>query len=1267
MKNDIISTNESIEIDQLVHDLSGPMLVRLLARIFPLIRERVSIFENCLEIMYEFPNSSFSIEIITKFIPIVLDKEKECTLLVWDAIDRLYSTDIHSMRINTGFSIMIHCFKSLFGSDSSILESNRTKIFEYILTGLRSRNESICKRSLYILKRILDLPPEKLNCLNCEFFPIELSQCDFWEKFILAFETLLERQAHLMVPILRSFPDMVKKPKALPWWYSLVDLGLNDPNYRMVNLFLDYVVVNPPRDMLPVFFEKRFMEDILSKALDNRSPFMKGTSGSVKSPFGESLQSFCYQMIIWATRSDLYSVEDAIMTFIGLLHQLKVDAPIIYIECSLNHFLRENVGIDVFVDDATLFRLMELLNLKSFLDYDTKSVITDITRELCLHLISKSNSFKVKITLVSNLRLDLHSAQFRILIDQKIVNGDYFSLLKQELQEFFGAEANNSVNSMKHFKTIIRNIKALNDTKKAECASLVENFVTKCKNLQKLSICHYTILEENFSLSIPNNEIYNAENIIEAIYGLRSESDDFSILVDIMSRCYGTLGSQLHLQNHPLDFVQLNLISYLPLKYSSDLFCRLLNLQTDKLIYRKRAEFLKWKVIADMMKTCESHDSMDEMILDELMNELAVVNYESFINVLECVLICLNRGLYRNDMIDIIWKTCHQANTVSSEYRAIMEAAIECLFHPTVFDNTLAEDMKKLFDNVLEVGYHAKYFMVSHLAKSLEYNFQERGSGFFSKNLNLVYKLLIFGPFRNEIDRFGDVVMAKRNSSLDNKLYSESPQFCRTVVNSILNSLRADNLEHEKISTELGELMMNNLLLMNESQRAFHANSTQHINRLRILQSYLIIMDLMEVTSPKKTFLTWLQILRTETLQSLKFYIQWIIIKFIVSYNSELGEEFWTAINQGWNSKIAVPMLNICYHTSRYIIESPVSASWFQNVFRHIPRFLTKEHHMVRSLAATCLKTCVEIFLTIPNAESILQNDSTLANLYEFVSNDLDHARSRLKYSQLYRLEDFDPLGSSWSVQCIFETFLKETEVSFTELISPDAFRRVRYREMRVPLVSNSSAVGTRSVQIIPESESVDTEKSNSEYQDLAHVNFQKKVIPWQNLLSSDADFSAVDKSRNRSPLIVVASLLDKPTNLGGICRTCEIFNASCLVVNNMRVKENPKFKSLSVSSEQWIPMTEVVQGDLPEYISEKRLQGYSIVGLEQTTNSKCLDSFSFSEKTVLILGTEKHGIPANILDLLDHCLEIPQKGMTRSLNVHVSAAISLYSYSCQF
>ena len=65
---------------------------------------------------------------------------------------------------------------------------------------------------------------------------------------------------------------------------------------------------------------------------------------------------------------------------------------------------------------------------------------------------------------------------------------------------------------------------------------------------------------------------------------------------------------------------------------------------------------------------------------------------------------------------------------------------------------------------------------------------------------------------------------------------------------------------------------------------------------------------------------------------------------------------------------------------------------------------------------------------------------------------------------------------------------------------------------------------------------------------------------------------------------------------------------------------------------------------------------------LEQTNDSVSLARASdLPARCVLLLGAEKEGVPVHLLAEVDVLVEIPQFGVTRSLNVHVSAALFIW------
>lgn len=88
---------------------------------------------------------------------------------------------------------------------------------------------------------------------------------------------------------------------------------------------------------------------------------------------------------------------------------------------------------------------------------------------------------------------------------------------------------------------------------------------------------------------------------------------------------------------------------------------------------------------------------------------------------------------------------------------------------------------------------------------------------------------------------------------------------------------------------------------------------------------------------------------------------------------------------------------------------------------------------------------------------------------------------------------------------------------------------------------------------------------------------------------------------------------------------------------------------------------------ELQSWLNDKKKEGYVVLGLEQTSEAVPLPQYNFPKKAVMLLGREREGIPPNLLSLLDQALVIPQLGVIRSLNAHVSGSIALYEYTRHF
>jgi tRNA guanosine-2'-O-methyltransferase len=151
-----------------------------------------------------------------------------------------------------------------------------------------------------------------------------------------------------------------------------------------------------------------------------------------------------------------------------------------------------------------------------------------------------------------------------------------------------------------------------------------------------------------------------------------------------------------------------------------------------------------------------------------------------------------------------------------------------------------------------------------------------------------------------------------------------------------------------------------------------------------------------------------------------------------------------------------------------------------------------------------------------------------------------------------------------------------------------------------------------------------------------------------------------------RHPLIVCASLIQNPSNLGGLCRTVEAFRLVQLVLADLAIARSPIFRSLAASSHHWQPLSSCAPEDLLPWLVAQQQQGYAAIALHADAGAIALPAFQFPSQSILVLGQELTGVPETIVAQCDYTVQIPQFGMVESLNVQVAGAIAIYEYMRQ-
>ncbi|KAJ8969654.1 hypothetical protein NQ314_001656 [Rhamnusium bicolor] len=212
-----------------------------------------------------------------------------------------------------------------------------------------------------------------------------------------------------------------------------------------------------------------------------------------------------------------------------------------------------------------------------------------------------------------------------------------------------------------------------------------------------------------------------------------------------------------------------------------------------------------------------------------------------------------------------------------------------------------------------------------------------------------------------------------------------------------------------------------------------------------------------------------------------------------------------------------------------------------------------------------------------------------------------------LKSDRLF-FDKFSP-DRDYSLQSIYVDIPKLNGVTKTEW---ENFTHYEFTTRSIIEISNKDKTFANSVI------DVNSEKSGERtYTNMADntYNIQRKITPWKLAMEEQGN------EKQLGDFILIASLIDKSTNLGGLSRTCEVFGIKQLILNDAKIVNDKDFKSLSMTSENWIDAVEVKIADLKTFILEIREKGYCIIGAEQTSESINLNEYNFKKNTALLLG----------------------------------------------
>lgn len=161
--------------------------------------------------------------------------------------------------------------------------------------------------------------------------------------------------------------------------------------------------------------------------------------------------------------------------------------------------------------------------------------------------------------------------------------------------------------------------------------------------------------------------------------------------------------------------------------------------------------------------------------------------------------------------------------------------------------------------------------------------------------------------------------------------------------------------------------------------------------------------------------------------------------------------------------------------------------------------------------------------------------------------------------------------------------------------------------------------------------------------------------------------------------IILIAHDIRSTHNVGSLLRTAEGLGVHRVIFTgytpypeqpgqdprlpHIRAKLTKDIHKTALGAEAIVPWRH--EQDIGHTLRALAAQGYTIVGLEQSSQSISLPQYAPASKLAILLGREVEGIDPDLLHYCHDIVEIPMYGKKESYNVVQAAAMMLYH--CRF
>jgi 23S rRNA (guanosine2251-2'-O)-methyltransferase len=153
-------------------------------------------------------------------------------------------------------------------------------------------------------------------------------------------------------------------------------------------------------------------------------------------------------------------------------------------------------------------------------------------------------------------------------------------------------------------------------------------------------------------------------------------------------------------------------------------------------------------------------------------------------------------------------------------------------------------------------------------------------------------------------------------------------------------------------------------------------------------------------------------------------------------------------------------------------------------------------------------------------------------------------------------------------------------------------------------------------------------------------------------------------KSSRKTPVVVVLDNIRSMNNVGAAFRTADAFLIEEIMLTGITARpphrEIHKTALGATESVPWQYFTTPLDA-----VMRLQQENYLVLAVEQAHESIMLHQFEpeTDRKYAFVFGNEVKGVSDAVMQQVDGCLEIPQKGSKHSLNIAVSIGVVLWDF----